>query len=40
MAGLDRFQVRDVVRTLERYQWLGINVREGELVRFTPEKIV
>lgn len=40
MAGLDRFQVRDLVRQLKRYQWLGINVREGTLVRFTPPKLV
>ena len=40
MAGLDRFQVRDLVRQLERYQWLGINVREGRLYRFTPPKLV
>ena len=40
MAGLDRFQVRDIVRRLERYEWLGINVREGQLVTFTPDKIV
>jgi energy-coupling factor transporter ATP-binding protein EcfA2 len=40
MCGLDRFLVRDVVRDLDRFQWLCINVRNGKLVTFTPDKIV
>ena len=40
MAGLDRFEVRDVVRGLDRFEVLYIGVRNGRLVRTMAPVIV
>jgi len=40
MAGLDRFEVRDVVRDLDRFEVLYIGVRNGRLVRTMAPVIV
>jgi hypothetical protein len=40
MAGLDRMEVRDVVRELERFEVLYIGVRTGTLIRTKAPKIL
>lgn len=40
MAGLDRFEVRDAVRDLDRFECLYIGVRTGRLVRTKAPKLI
>lgn len=40
MAGLDRFEVRDVVRQLDRHEVLYIGVRSDRLIRTKAPKII